>query len=729
MDSSVIRSRQRAGFALRYANTLFGVFQRLHLLEELARTSLGLTTLQRIIRRHGGKLQGRVDQARRRQADLLDLAHDAIFVCDMNKVVTYWSRGAEALYGWTAEEASGKPAADLLKTVFPAPLERIMADMVRTGRWEGELLRARKNGTEVVVASRWSLQRDARGAPIAVLETNNDVTERKRAEILLAGEKRILGMLARGDPLEQILESLCLLVEAHAPDVLASILLIEDGRLKHGGAPSLPADYIKAVDGLAIGPRVGSCGAAAYFGKQIIVSDILNDPLWVDYREVMLPLSLRACWSTPIRSFEGKVIGTFAMYYHKPRSPSRGDQEIIEQITHLAGVAIQQKLIEQKLLRSEAYLREAQRLSHTGSWARSWAMSPRPGEVIYCSEEMLRLWGFDPLDGLPSSEQFEQRIHLEDRALAHERFWQAVRRKADYVNDFRILLPDGTVKFIQAIGHPMLDASGEVLEYVGTAVDVTERKRAEEGRDRLHQLEADLAHVHRVTTMGELTASLGHELNQPIAAAITNAYACLQWLKRDQPDLAEAREAATRMINDAKRAAGIIDRLLSFHRKGTPPRREPVDVNEVAAEMLMLLHSEATRYAIDTRTDLTPALPTIMADRVQLQQVFMNLMINGIEAMKERPGELIVKSELFDDGQLLISVSDTGIGLPAGKNDQIFKTFFTTKPQGTGMGLSISRRIVESHGGRLWASANTGRGATFCFTLPSSSASSAFSAT
>jgi PAS domain S-box-containing protein len=535
-------------------------------------------------------------------------------------------------------------------------------------------------------------------------------------------------MVARGDPLAQILESLCLLVEEHAPDVLASILLIEDGRLKHGGAPSLPKDYIKAVDGMAIGPRVGSCGAAAYFGKPIIVSDILNDPLWADYREAMLALSLHACWSTPILSSEGKAIGTFAMYYRNPRSPSRGDQEIIEQITDLAGAAIQQKLIEQRLLRSEAYLREAQRLSHTGSWARSWAMNPRPGEVIYCSEEMLRLWGFDPLQGRPSSEKFDERIHLEDRAPAHESFWQAVRRKADYVNDFRITLPDGTVRYIQAIGHPVLDASGEVLEYVGTAVDVTERKRAEEERDRRRQLEADLAHVNRVSTMGELTASLGHELNQPIAAAIANAYACLQWLKHDQPDLAEAAEAATRMINDARRAAGIIDRLRSFHRKGAPPRREPVEVNEVAAEMLMLLNSEADRYAIAMRTDLAPALPTVMADRVELQQVFMNLMLNGIEAMKERSGELIVKSERSADGQLLISVTDTGIGLPAGATDQMFKAFFTTKPQGTGMGLSISRRIVESHGGRLWASANSGPGATFYFTLPRATASSKSSA-
>jgi signal transduction histidine kinase len=218
--------------------------------------------------------------------------------------------------------------------------------------------------------------------------------------------------------------------------------------------------------------------------------------------------------------------------------------------------------------------------------------------------------------------------------------------------------------------------------------------------------------------MGELAASLSHELKQPISAAITDTKTCLRWLTRDQPDVEQAREATLRAMKDSARAAEIIDRLRSLYKKGAPPEHELLDVNELVGEMLVLLRSEANRYSINMRTDLGSELPTVTADRVQLQQVLMNLMLNGIEAMKDTGGELTIKTELGQDGQLLISVSDTGVGLPADKTDQIFNAFFTTKPQGSGMGLAISRSIIESHGGRLWANANNGRGATFQFTLP-----------
>ena len=230
---------------------------------------------------------------------------------------------------------------------------------------------------------------------------------------------------------------------------------------------------------------------------------------------------------------------------------------------------------------------------------------------------------------------------------------------------------------------------------------------------------ADLAHVNRVTTMGELTASLAHEVNQPIAAAVTDANTCLRWLTRDQPDLEEAREAASRVVKDATRAAEIISRIRLLFKKGTP-QRELVDVNEVIREMIVLLRSEATRYSISVRTELAADLPQVMGDRVQLQQVLMNLMINGIDAMKEVDGtrELAIKSQRAEDEQLMVSVSDTGVGLPPQQADQIFNAFFTTKPHGTGMGLRISRSIVESHGGRLWAADNSPRGASFHLTLP-----------
>jgi signal transduction histidine kinase len=226
-----------------------------------------------------------------------------------------------------------------------------------------------------------------------------------------------------------------------------------------------------------------------------------------------------------------------------------------------------------------------------------------------------------------------------------------------------------------------------------------------------------LAYVNRGIAPGELAASLAHEIKQPIAAAVSNAEACLQWLSRDQPDLAEMREAATEMVKEARRAAEIIDRNRSLYWRGAP-KAEMFNLNELIREMIVLLHDAAIRQSISIRAEPDAALPTITADRVQMQQVLMNLMLNGIEAMKDTGGELTIRSKKTQDGQILFSVSDAGIGLPVENAERIFDAFFTTKAQGTGLGLSITRRIIESHGGRLWASDNTGRGATFHFTLP-----------
>jgi len=366
---------------------------------------------------------------------------------------------------------------------------------------------------------------------------------------------------------------------------------------------------------------------------------------------------------------------------------------------------------EEALRRSEGYLAEAQRLTHTGSWA--WRVVGR--DALHLSEEWYRIYGFDPEEGLPAWEKRLQRIHPEDRAKWQEATDRAIGEKSDYDVEFRILLPDGTVKHIHTVGHPVLEASGDLLQFVGSSMDISASKRAEEA---LRQAQADLARVNRVTTMGELTASLAHEVNQPIAAAVTNANTCLRWLTRDDPDLQEAREAASRIVKDATRAAGIISRVRLLFKKGTL-RHELVDVNEAIREMIVLLRSEATRYNITVRIELAPDLPRIMGDRVQLQQVLMNLIVNSIDAMKEADGarELAVKSQRTEK-EVLVSVSDTGVGLPPQQAEEIFNAFFTTKPHGTGMGLRISRSIVESHGGRLWAAHNSPRGASFHFALP-----------
>ena len=366
---------------------------------------------------------------------------------------------------------------------------------------------------------------------------------------------------------------------------------------------------------------------------------------------------------------------------------------------------LQRQRVEEALQRSEGYLAEAQRISHTGSFG--WDVSS--GQIFW-SEEAFRIVGYDQIVQ-PTVELVLQRTHPEDRALVQHNIDRAVQEKNCIDFEHRLLMPDGSIKYVRVVGHPSKLAGSGDLKFVGAITDVTDR-------ERLRQAQSDLAQMNRTTTMGELTASLAHEIKQPISAAVINARTCLRWLGRDDPDLAAASEAASRLVNDVTRAADIISRINLLFKKDAL-QREFVAVNDLIREMIVLLRSEANRYSISIRTDLAEDLPKLMIDRVQLQQVFMNLMLNGIDAMKETNGggELTITSEARN-GQLLISVSDTGVGLPPEQADQVFRAFFTTKDKGTGMGLPISRSIIESHGGRLWAIGNSGQGATFQFNLP-----------
>ena len=386
--------------------------------------------------------------------------------------------------------------------------------------------------------------------------------------------------------------------------------------------------------------------------------------------------------------------------------------EVLKGFLGTAMDVTEQELLTQELQRQQAYLTEAQKLTHTGSWA--WRVSDR--NVVHLSEEWYRIFGFDPADGAPSWEKRLDRVHPDDRLAWRNTIERAITERTDYDKTFRIVLPGGIVKWIRTVGHPVLTATGDLMQFLGSSTDITERKSAEQEREKLRELEAELAHINRVSIMGEMAASLAHEIKQPIAAAVTSANSCIEWLAHDPPNLDRARAAAAKIDKYGNRAAEIIDHIRSLYRK-SPPQSELIDVNEIVHEIFTLLQGEAIRYSIAMRPDLADELPKIKADRVQLQQVFMNLMLNAVEAMRDEGGELTVKSQR-QDRQLLFAVSDTGSGLPTGSVDQIFSAFFTTKPQGSGMGLAISRSIVESHGGRLWATANDGRGATFHFTLP-----------
>ena len=346
--------------------------------------------------------------------------------------------------------------------------------------------------------------------------------------------------------------------------------------------------------------------------------------------------------------------------------------------------------------------------------AHVWRTSPA-GELDFMNERLQQFIGLSPGDILGWN--WQSVLHPDDRACFAAEWRAAVKDGRGNEDEVRLRRADGKYCWFLIRNVPLRDEEGNVLKWYGSGVEIEDRKRAEQERQRLHQLEADLAHINRVSMMGELTASLAHEINQPIAAAAASALACVQWLRHETPDIAEASGAASKIARDVRRASDIIERVRSLYR-GDTAKRDPVNVNEIIQDMIVLLRDAADRNSISIRTKLDLGLPMIAADRVQLQQVLMNLMLNGIDAMKDTRGDLTVTSRRTEDGQILIAVSDSGAGLPVDWRERLFEAFFTTKPQGTGMGLCISRRIVESHGGRLWASDNPVRGATFQFTLP-----------
>jgi PAS domain S-box-containing protein len=391
------------------------------------------------------------------------------------------------------------------------------------------------------------------------------------------------------------------------------------------------------------------------------------------------------------------------------------DNGVLKRFLGIAMDVTEQEQLTQELQRREAYLAEAQRLSQTGSWA--WSPDQ---DITYWSEECYRVLSFDPQDGLPRFEEFFQRIHPDDQPGFRELIQTAIREKAEWEADYRIVHLDGPVRDIHVVGHPVLSTSGHLVEFVGTVIDVTERRRAEQERARLRQLEADLAHVNRVSTLGEMAASLAHEVKQPIAAARNNARATLNFLDRSPPDLREVREAVHCIVGDADRAADIVERIRD-HIKKAPPRKDRFDLNEAINEVVVLAQGAITKNDVSVATRLTEGLFPVQGDRVQLQQVVLNLILNAIEAMssaEEGPRELSISTKQSETNGILVAVGDSGPGIDPKNLERVFEAFYTTKSSGVGMGLSICRSIIEAHGGRLWATRCEPRGALFQFTIP-----------
>jgi signal transduction histidine kinase len=382
---------------------------------------------------------------------------------------------------------------------------------------------------------------------------------------------------------------------------------------------------------------------------------------------------------------------------------------VLKLLASQAAVSVENARLYTDLRQTEAYLAEAQGVSRTGSFG--WC--PATGE-IYWSKETFRIFEVDPAM-TPTLELMVARVHPDDRSVVQHVVDRASRDGQDFNVDYRLLMPDGSINYVHVLVHAVRDGSTGALKFVGAVTDVTATKRAEEA---LHKAQAELAHVTRVATLGELTGSIAHEINQPLGAVVNNASACVRWLAAQ--NLEEARQSAVRVIADGHRASEIIGRIRALAKKA-PPRKDWLDINDTIREVIVLAQSEVQGNRVSLRTHLAGGVPRVWGDRIQVQQVMLNLMMNAIEAMSgvgQGPRELEVRTDRGESTEVVIGVGDSGPGLEATSLDRLFDAFYTTKPDGLGMGLAISRSIVESHGGRLWATANAPHGAVFRFTLP-----------
>lgn len=553
--------------------------------------------------------------------------------------------------------------------------------------------------------ARGSVIRNADGVAVSMAGTDTDITERKRAERARAAEHQVLGMIATGSALPDVLDRLVRLVEQQSAGMRCSVLLLgEDGiHVRHCAAPSLPADYVRAIDGSPIGPQHGSCGTAMFLGARVVVTDILADPRWKDYRDVASRAGLRACWSTPIFSPQRTVLGSFAMYYAEPRSPSGDELAMIESAADIARIAIEHQRAHEALRQSEAQNRAM--LRAIPDWM---FLTTVDGTFLdYHARDTARLHvppsaflGKTVLDVLPPP--------------IGERLARAFARVCESDEPETLEYVMGTPDDERFYEACIVRCDGDKI--LSIVRDITDRKRTELETDAQRR---QLTHLNRLGMLGELTGALAHELSQPLTAVRSNAQAARHLMNRDPLDSHELRLAIDDIIRHNTRAGAVIERLRALLRKDGIAL-QLVDVNDVVREVVDLAHGEILAHRIALTSTLANGLRPVHGDRVQLQQVVLNLVLNACDALSRagREQRQLAIATAMSDGFVQLVVSDRGPGIPVSQLERVFEPFVTFNDQGLGLGLAITRSIVTAHRGSIRAENNPAGGATFRCRLP-----------
>jgi PAS domain S-box-containing protein len=591
----------------------------------------------------------------------------AIFMLDPAGRIVSWNAGAEHIKGYRADEVIGRHfgifyTREALEQGAP---DLALGLATAEGRFSDEGWRVRKDGSRFWASVVMTAVRDADGRLVGISKVTRDLSEQLRvAEQLRQADERN----------ELILEAITDMFIAFTKDFRFAYLN------RHA------AQQMRLV------------------GKD--PEQLIGKLVWDEFADVPNEPAMRRVMRERVSVTDEVYYPPLGQWYENRMYPSNdgGMVVFVRNVT-------ERRRSEEALRRSEAYLAEGQRISHTGTWV--WNVAKRE---LFWSPEHFRISGLDPGGEMPTYERFFELVHPDDRARVQQAFDAAIAAKGFYNGEYRIVRPDGAVRVIQSAARPVLDGSGDLVEYVGTVIDATERRQAEQA---VKEAREQLAHVNRALTVAELTASIAHELNQPLAAVVANANACERWLGATPPNEPEAHAALRRITRDANRASEVISRI-----RGLLTRREPqtaeLCIDKLIVEVISLVDGEARSKEIALSTSIEEGLPRVRVDRVRIQQVLLNLLVNAMDALgSASPPRTVEVGASHDDGDVTVRVTDCGSGIDPQHLERVFEPFFSTKREGMGMGLAISRSIVEEHGGRIRAMNNaSGAGATFEFTLP-----------